>query len=286
MDHSDAGFGWDGEVLDLDAYLARTGFRGDLAPTVETLRALHYAHVTSIPFENLEIVLGRGIPLDLPALQDKMVRRQRGGYCYEHVRLFAAALERLGFGVTGLASRVRMATGRLRPATHALLRVETAETADTGRVWLSDIGFGQSPLVPIELLDGAEASRGGWHHRLERETPALGPEGWVLHVLHQDGWFDLHGFTLDPHYAIDFEVINHYVSTHPRSPFVGRLYVQRVRPEIRHELDGTTLTEHRPGGSVQARALEPDEVPKALDEVFGIVPDADDAARLVAALRA
>ncbi|MGP3926538.1 arylamine N-acetyltransferase family protein [Streptomyces sp. 8N616] len=285
MEHSDAGFGWDGEVLDLDAYLARIAFDGDLAPTVETLRALHFAHVSTIPFENLEIVLGRPIPLDVATLQDKMVRRPRGGYCYEHTKLFAAALERLGFGVTGLASRVSMATGKLRPATHALLQVETAETADTGRLWLSDVGFGGSPLCPIELLDGAEASRGGWHYRLERQNPAPGLVQWVLHTLREDGWFDLHGFTLDPRYAVDYEVINHYVSTHPDSPFVGRAIALRMRPDVRYELDGTVLTTVRPDGSGEVQHLGPGEVPKTLEEVFGVVLEAEDTARLVAMLR-
>ncbi|MEU6080060.1 arylamine N-acetyltransferase [Streptomyces sp. NPDC047108] len=282
MEHSDAGFGWDGELLDLDAYLARIGFDGDLAPTVETLRALHFGHVSAIPFENVDILLGRTLRLDVPGLQDKMVRRSRGGYCYEHVKLYAAALERLGFGVTGIAARVRMATGKLRPATHALVEVETAETADTGRLWLSDIGFGGSPLGPVELLDGAESSRGGWHYRLELQTSAPGVEQWVLHTLREDGWFDLHGFTLDPHYAVDFDVINHYTATHPRSPFTNRLLVQQMRPEITHRLDRTELGTMYPDGSGKAHRLEPDDLPGTLKEVFGIGLEAEEAAALTA----
>lgn len=166
------GRGWDGERLDLDAYLARIGYRGDRSPTIATLRALHFAHVTSIPFENLEIVLGRGLPLDLEPLQDKLVRRSRGGYCFEHARLFSAAAERLGFGVTGLLSRVSMGSGKLRPATHA---VPLVTTADTGERWLCDVGFGSSPLQPIEFADGTVTSHGGWTHRLALDGgPASG----------------------------------------------------------------------------------------------------------------
>ncbi|NYH54098.1 hypothetical protein HNR06_003687 [Nocardiopsis arvandica] len=72
---------WHGAELDLDAYLARVGLSGDLPPTLDTLRAVHRAHLAAIPFENLQIVLGRTIPLDVPSLVDKMVRRRRGGYC-------------------------------------------------------------------------------------------------------------------------------------------------------------------------------------------------------------
>ncbi|MFE1596355.1 arylamine N-acetyltransferase [Nocardia sp. NPDC058705] len=98
--------GWQGDDLDLDAYLARIGYDGPRTASVETLRALVRAHTTTIPFENLEIILGRGIPLDLASLQDKMIRQRRGGYCFENAALFAAALERLGFGVSGLSGRV------------------------------------------------------------------------------------------------------------------------------------------------------------------------------------
>jgi N-hydroxyarylamine O-acetyltransferase len=94
--------------LDLDAYLERIGYEGRDEPTLEVLDALHLAHTTTIPFENLDILLGRPIRLDLPSLQDKLVRDRRGGYCFEHNTLFAAALEAVGFGVTRLGARVRI----------------------------------------------------------------------------------------------------------------------------------------------------------------------------------
>ncbi|WP_410538209.1 arylamine N-acetyltransferase family protein [Streptomyces sp. KL2] len=279
--------GWDGAELDLDAYLARIGHTGDRSPTEATLRALHRAHVLGVPFENLEIVLGRPVPLDLPALQDKIVRRARGGYCFEHARLFAAALERLGFGVGGLSSRVGMGSGRVRPATHAVLRVETAETAETGRVWICDVGFGGSPLEPLELADGARTSAGGWEFRLERTATPLGvtaeAEEWTLHERRGAGedWSDLHAFTLNPQYAIDWVVGNHYVSTHPRSPFVRRPVVQRTGPDVRQALYGATwVTTARADGSRRTRELKPREVPEVLGDVFGVGLDAADAEAL------
>ncbi|SEQ55853.1 arylamine N-acetyltransferase family protein [Streptomyces radiopugnans] len=283
--------GWDGAELDLEAYLARIGHAGDRSPTEATLRALHRAHVLGVPFENLEIVLGRPVPLDLPALQDKIVRRARGGYCFEHARLFAAALERLGFGVGGLTSRVGMGSGRVRPATHAVLRVETAETAETGRVWICDVGFGGSPLEPLELADGARTSADGWEFRLERTATPLGAtaeaEEWTLHERRGAGedWSDLHAFTLNPQYAIDWAVGNHYVSTHPRSPFVRRPIVQRTGPDVRQALYGATwVTTARADGSRLTRELKPREVPEVLGDVFGIGLDAADAEALAGAV--
>ncbi|MEV7005719.1 arylamine N-acetyltransferase [Streptosporangium sp. NPDC051022] len=287
MDHADPYRGWNGDELDLDAYLTRIAFAGgsaDLAPTAETLRALQRAHSTAIPFENLEITLGRPVLLDIADLQRKMVHGPRGGYCYEHNRLFAAALERLGFGVTGLASRVRLGSGRLRAATHALLLVDTAETADGGPRWLCDVGFGEGPIEPIEFADGAESLQGGWRFRLERHTPADGPQEWVLYSLRRDGWLDLHGFTLDPRYPVDYVMINHYISTHPRSPFVDAPVVRRPGPDVLYGLHGTKLTASRPDGSVEERTLEPGEVPKILEETFGITLPPADATALIAYL--
>ncbi|MFD0887278.1 arylamine N-acetyltransferase [Streptosporangium algeriense] len=324
-----AGRGWDSEALDLAAYLARISYEGDLAPTVRTLRALQRAHSGAIPFENLEIILGRPIPLDLEALQDKMVRGARGGYCYEHTRLLAAALERLGFGVTGLAARVRMGSDRLRAATHALLLVEVPGSpgspgspgdggngGDSGSRWICDIGFGEGPIEPIELAEGTESAQGGWRFRLDRLTP----QEWVLRSLRRsapdsppdsaldsapgspsgspqgsahgssygsppaEDWLDLHSFTLDPRHPVDYVVINHYISTHPNSPFVSRPVVRRPGPEVLYGLTGTMLTAHRPDGSAEERRLEPGEVPKVLAETFGVRLGPADAAALVARL--
>jgi N-hydroxyarylamine O-acetyltransferase len=258
---------WNGDELDLHAYLRRIGFEGDPAPTEATLRSLHRAHVTAIPFENLDILLGRPILLDLPALQDKLVRRRRGGYCYEHTKLFAAALERLGFTLTGLHGRVSMGSGGIRPATHALLRVTAA---DSDRAWLCDVGFGRGPLEPLELVDGVEAVQDGWRFRLESRTGALGAEEWTLHQYGPGGWIDRHHFTLNPQYTIDYIVGNHYVSTHPRSPFTARPYAQRFSIEHHHVLDGLTLTTTRPDGSLEERKLEPSETAEALADVFDI----------------
>ncbi|MFF0533376.1 arylamine N-acetyltransferase [Nocardia amikacinitolerans] len=275
---ADAAYHWNGAELDLDAYLSRIGFDGERAPTLATLRELVRLHTTAIPFENLEPVLGRPIPLDLATLQDKLVRRRRGGYCYENVGLFAAALERLGFGVTGLSGRVTMGSGGLRPATHALLRVTTA---DDDRVWICDVGFGSGPLEPFELVERRdEFALGQWRFRLERTVGELDTDLWVLHQFGRDGWIDRYTFTTTPQYRIDFEVGNHFVSTSARSPFTARPFVQRFLPDVHHVLDGLNLITEHPDGSSETRELEPGELPKILEEVFDIELDPADAAEL------
>ncbi|MFI5716717.1 arylamine N-acetyltransferase [Nocardia sp. NPDC051750] len=276
---ADKAYHWDGGELDLDLYLERIGYTGPRTPTLAALRALVAAHTTAIPFENLEAVLGRPVPLDLETLQDKLLRNRRGGYCYEHVTLLAAALERFGFGITGLAGRVTMGSGGLRPATHALLRVTAG---DDDRVWLVDVGFGAGPLEPYALVDSpGEFTLGEWRFRLEREVGELETEQWVLHQFAGQGWVDRYTFTLAPQYRVDYGVGNHFVATSPRSPFTQRPFVQRFLPDVHHILDGHTLTTEHPDGSSRSRELGIGELRETLAEVFDIELDDEDFAALV-----
>ncbi|SIO91204.1 arylamine N-acetyltransferase [Nocardiopsis sp. JB363] len=165
---------WHGADLDLDAYLDRVGLPADLPPTLDTLTAVHRAHLAAIPFENLQLLLDRPVPLDVPSLTDKMVHHHRGGYCYEQNLLLAAVLDRLGFTLTAFSARVLMGgDGRPRPSTHALSRVDLE-----GASWLVDVGFGGGgPLEPFPFVDGHQTSQDGWDLRLDRKDPGgAGPE--------------------------------------------------------------------------------------------------------------
>ncbi|WP_067655444.1 arylamine N-acetyltransferase family protein [Nocardia harenae] len=273
---------WRGAELDLDAYLTRIGYDGERAPAEATLHALVRAHTTAIPFENLETLLGRPVPLDPESLQRKLIHSPRGGWCYENAVLFAAALERIGFDFTALAGRVTMgAAGPVeiptRPATHALLAVRVPESEHP---LIADVGFGAGPLAAYPLTERGEFALGDWRFRLERLA-----EGWVLHQFARDGWVDRYTFTEAPQYPIDFEVANHYVATSPHSPFTRRVFAQRFHPDAHHILDATTWTTEHPDGRAESRELEPDELPKVLADVFDIELAAADAARLVATVR-
>ncbi|MFT4201398.1 arylamine N-acetyltransferase family protein [Gordonia sp. (in: high G+C Gram-positive bacteria)] len=280
---------WHGAELDLAALLTRIGFDGEPEPTLSTLAALHRAYTTTMPFENLDIFLGRPIPLGIAELQDKLVQRRRGGYCFEHATLFAAALEALGFRFTAALGRVSMGAAEPmhRPATHALLVVEF----DDSRRCLCDVGFGRGPLEPIPVEDGTEVDQEGWRLRLTRD--ADGPRGsaqaWTLwqrsEVDGAVGWIDRHRWTLDQRHPVDFAVGNHYVSTSPRSPFTMRPFVQRFLPDRQETLDGRTWTTVAPDGSVTAqRTVEIEEFPQILDERFDVELTDTEATDLVAVL--
>lgn len=247
--------------FDLDAYLARIGYGGPVDPTVACLDALHLAHVSSIPFENLDILLGRPIHLDLESLQDKLVRGRRGGYCFEHNILFAAALEAIGFRVTRLAARVRLGTGEVTARTHMVLRVDAE-----GSEWLADVGFGGgSVLQPIPLEPGPVVEQFGWSFRLIDDDA-----GRVLQALRPDGWLDYYSFTFEAQHPIDYEVANHYTSTHPNSPFTRIATVQLSSPDRSLVLRGHTLTEVTPSGEVVSE-VSADELLDVLAARFTLV---------------
>lgn len=220
-------------MLDVTAYLERIGFRGTLAPDHATLQALHLAHVTHIPFENLDILLGRPILLDLGSLQSKLVDQRRGGYCFEHNTLFAAVLREIGFAVTLLAARVRYRQTTLLPRTHMCLQVSIE-----GMDWIADVGFGgEGFLLPVPMTE-QPMQQYRRKYRLIEEAPGLRVLQWAC----DDSWIDLYAFSLEPQEPVDFEIANYYVSTHPDSVFVRTLTVQLISPERRQVLRNRELT--------------------------------------------
>ncbi|MBD0711483.1 MULTISPECIES: arylamine N-acetyltransferase family protein [unclassified Streptomyces] len=271
---------WGGRRLDLDAYLARIGYEGDREPVPTVLRALHAAHTAAFTFENLEVVLGRPVRLDLESVQAKMIRRRRGGTCCEQTLLYAAALDAIGFTFTATASRVRLGERRIRPATHYSLRVELDD-----QVWFTDVGFGaEGILEPIRLRDGEVARQSGWTYGLVREAgPTPGTAGpLVLRRLRRDGWFDLYAIGTEPRFPADLAVTSYFTSTHPLSPFHDTLLVQKPGADQRLVLRDTELTRLRPDHTEERRRVSAGELAGLLTDEFGLGLDAEDSAALVA----
>src|SRR5215470_13512347 len=247
--------------FDLSAYLKRIGYAGNPRPTLAALEALELAHATHIPFENLDILLGRTIRLDIDSIQAKLVGGGRGGYCFEHNLLFAAALAAAGFAARTLAARVRYRTHRILPRTHMLLLVEAEN-----ETWIADVGFGlEGILSPLPLAAGRESRQFHWAFRLVEESGE-----WTLQS-HRDGsWIDLYAFSLETQQLADFEMANYYTSTHPDSRFTRTLTAQLPTPEARFMLRNREFTVDR-GKSVTSRPLrDDDELLAVLAEAFGL----------------
>ncbi len=253
--------------IDLNRYLDRIGYSGDPQPAAAGLQALHLAHASQIPFENLDVLRGVPIRLDLASLQAKLIGARRGGYCFEQNLLFAAALEALGFGVTPLAARVRWRTSRRLPRTHMLLLVE----AD-GERWLADVGFGGHGLLqPLMLRADEPQQHYAWRYRLLSHD-----DGWLLQTGAGGDWEDLYAFTLQPQCLADYEMANYYVSHHPQSRFTQTLTVQRPTPRVRYLLVNGELSADY-GDRVERRVLaDVAELRQVLAELFKL-PWPDDA---------
>ena len=249
--------------LDLDAYLRRIGVGTRPAADLAGLQTLHFAHASTIPFENLDIQMGLPIHLDLASLQAKLVRRRRGGYCFEHGTLLLAVLKAVGFEAIPCEARVRLGAMEVLPRTHMLLQVRLE-----GATWLCDVGFGGEGLLLPVPMDG-EA------HAQFLSTYRVSEEGGlrVLQSFHHGAWEDLYAFVPEARFPIDFVLANHYTSTYPESRFVKTLTAQLPGPEVRRILRNRAYAEIR-GDGAEGRELAPEEVIPMLREAFGIeVPE-------------
>jgi len=211
-------------AMNLAAYFQRIGYRGRYQPDLALLSALTAAHTQSIPFENLDVLLGRPIALEPDALFQKLVVERRGGYCFEQNGLFLAVLTELGFQVAPISARVRLQRPRdfTPPRTHVFLRVELE-----GESWLTDVGVGGLSLTsPLRLAVQGEQATLHEPRRIVRE------DGRLFHQVRFGAeWQDVCEFTLEEMPPIDRELGNWYTSAHPNSHFKNRLLVARSAPE-------------------------------------------------------
>ncbi|HVV20442.1 MAG TPA: arylamine N-acetyltransferase [Pseudonocardiaceae bacterium] len=249
-------------MIDVDGYLARIGARRG-EPTVATLRHLQERHLATVPFENLSIHIGERIELAPDLLVDKVVRRHRGGFCYELNGAFAALLTALGYRVTLLSAQVYGPDGEPGvPLAHMALRVDLAEH------WLVDVGFGRFSGLPLRLAErGPQADPNGTFHLVEAD-------GGLLDVYCDDR----PEYRLDPRpYRLrDFAPTCWYQQTSPDSHFTRSLTCSLPTATGRVTLSGTTLitTLITPVGTERTeRALTDAEALATYRDVFGITLD-------------
>lgn len=247
--------------MNITAYLERINYHGPLTPTAETLRRLQVAHLQAVPFENLSIHAGEPIILDDEALFDKIVRRRRGGFCYELNGLFAALLRALGFEVAMLSAAVARNETAYGPAfDHMVLMVTLAER------WLVDVGFGDSFLEPLRLDSREDQLQAERAYRLEAE-------GDYLRLRQRDDdatWATQFRFTLQPYQYADYAAMCHYQQSSPESHFTQRRICSRATPAGRVTLSEMRLITTQNGARVEQEL--PDEAAYAavLREQFGI----------------
>ncbi|TIT02864.1 MAG: arylamine N-acetyltransferase [Mesorhizobium sp.] len=230
--------------FDIDAYFARIGYTGLRDASLETLKSLHLLHPQAIPFENLDPFLGHPVRLDLASLQEKIVARGRGGYCFEHNLIFMHVLKALGFAVSGLAARVLWGQpdDAITARSHMLLRVEL-----DGRTYVADVGYGGLTLTAPLLL------RPGLEQKTPHETFRMVETGDHFRLQANVGgdWRTIYRFDMQQNYEVDYSVSNHFLSTHPTSHFLSSVIAARALPGRRYALRNNRLSTHHLGGRTE-----------------------------------
>lgn len=268
---------WQIDLLDLEGYLGRLGVSAR-PPGWSALAELHEAHVRTFTFDNIDVLLAQHPGVALDTLSHKFVARGRGGYCFEHCTVFAAALERLGYQVRRHLGRVGDPdAGTQQGRTHMVVEV----VLDDRRL-LCDPGFGMSLLRPIAMTDGAEDDHPpGWRYRLRR-TEA---DGWALSRLRAEGWELAHTTDELEVRPVDIVMGHHYTSTHPASHFTTGLMVAKHLPGRHVTATHESLTIRTPGEPTEHRPLADGEIEEWLGTLeAGLLPD--EQVRLLERLRA
>lgn len=255
-------------MLDLDTYLKRLGYSSAPPPTLATLRELQVRHTAEFPFETLSTMLRAPVPVDPPAVQDKLLRQGRGGYCFELNQLFLLLLQALGFEARGLTGRVVIGgpEDAQTARTHMLVLV-TLE----GVRYIADVGFGgMVPTGPLLLDSEAEQATPHEPYRL-----SLVDGTYTLRALVSGSWRAMYLFDLQATAHIDYTVASWYVSTHPDSPFLGQLIAARTGQRLRKTLNNGSFAIHRLGeDSERVQLRDVDAVLEVLRDEFAIqVPE-------------
>ena len=269
-------------MFDLDAYVQRIGMPA--RPTLDAagLARVQLAHRLAIPFENLDVVLGRDIAIDSAGVFAKLVTARRGGYCFEQNRLFLDALDGFGFVARPLLARVWLGASEVPPLTHTLSLV-TIE----GQQWIADPGFGGSYTPPMPLVVGAEAAA---------------PDGAVFRLLRNDdhGWMllrDGDGTTTDgrgtgagfmPQYSFstatvwdaDLAMGNHWSASWPASRFRALRIASIVLPHGFASLMDRHYRRKAGDAETGGEITDPRVYRMRLSLMFGIDLSADEVARL------
>ncbi|MEV6123069.1 arylamine N-acetyltransferase [Streptomyces sp. NPDC052077] len=232
---------WNSEQVDLTTYGRRIGLPDGWPGGVDehVLRTIHRAHVSTIPYDNLDFLTDVPVAIDPAAVTAKLCGRPRGGCCHEHNLLLGCVLERLGFQVDRLAARVLLGGKGARPRTHMALRVRHGH-----KEWLCDVGFGvHGFLDPLKLSDGAASEQGVGCFRVR----ALQEPFWAVEAKLDNSWAALYQFTLEPQHPIDFVVAHHFLATHPGSMLRQLPLLQLVTPDRQVRMHGYDIAETHAG---------------------------------------
>lgn len=249
-------------MFKLSTYLQRIGFNGNARADLATLQAIHALHPAHIAFENIDVLMDQGIPLQLDEISKKLVDQQRGGYCFEQNNMLMAAMRELGFTVEPLMARVMWQLPPDAPAgpkTHMVLR-----TIIDGTPWLVDVGFGGLVLTaPLQMrTDLLQPTQHETFRLVKCEF------SFLLEVEINQQWQPVYQLGMEPQQPIDIELANWYTSAHPQSKFRHNLMAARATSDTRYTLLNNRLSIREKGSEAVRKELNIDELMTALADYF------------------
>lgn len=258
-------------TINLTNYFKRIGYDGSAAATLDTLQKLHLLHTQTIPFENLNPLLGLPVKLDLESLQQKLVDNRRGGYCFEHNLFFCDVLKTIGFEAESFAGRViwNQPEDKITSLTHAVLIVTIG-----GQKYHVDVGFGgQSPTAPLLFEPGLEQETPHESYRLIKREAGY----YLLQTKVKGEWKHMYRYTLQQRFPVDYKVNNWYTSTHPDSHFTKGLTAARAGDDCRYVLSNNKFKVHYLDRETEEHLLESaDEIKQVLEDEIGLkLPEVD-----------
>lgn len=249
--------------LDLHAYVRRIGYEGPLDGSADALAGLQERHLHSVPYENLDILKGIPLSLEIEELYDKIVVRRRGGFCFELNRLFGWLLRELGYPVTDLMARF----WRDEPNPPPKRRHHVLQVQAEGELYLCDVGVGGIvPRRPVKMVEGLEHVQGEERYRLERDPDF----GWMLREWKRGSWEKLYSFTEEPQFPKDFIMPTFWCENAPESIFrIGAMVAMRTK-EGRNTVSGEQFRLFTPEGVNSFVPRTKEEYHEALRKYFGI----------------
>ena len=261
----------DNHFLSIEKYLKRIDYNGSLTISYDTLSQLVYCHFTCVPYENLDILNRIPLNLEIPVLYDKIVIKQRGGYCFELNALFNWLLNKIGFQTHSLFSRFLMnETAAIPIRRHRVMKTEI-----NGIPYIADVGVGiEVPVRPLPLVENETTEIRGIIYRFRKD----GILGWVLQSRNvkknEHVWKDIYGFTEEKQYEIDFVQPNFWCQYSPDSPLNKQNKIALRTQNGKYSIDGNIFRIYDTTQSplkITEQLFEPSDLNRLLKDYFGIV---------------
>ena len=253
-----------------DTYLKRLGFDGPEAPSLAFLQRLQRAHVQVIPYENLDVLSGRPVSLDLGDLYRKIIVGGRGGYCFELNVLFGWLLRELGYDPEFRMGRVWLRDPEAVPPRNHGTNIVRLE----GRTIIADVGFGgRAPRRPLDVAERDATIDDGDAMNEPLRIVDAGEHGIMVQRRISGSWANQFSLETVAAHPSDLEVANHYQSTASLSQFRHHLFVGLFREDGRDGLFDARLSRRRGTETLVEMMTSVTQLADTLKEVFGIDPD-------------